>query len=942
MRTGQNGVNQSVASDTLRRTIEIIFSATDEVSPQVESLASNLEALGSAGTSVVSGLASASDIILKLDAAIVGLGAVVLGFAFKEAVEFEDALTDLQSVMTDAEGSATQFRDEFVTLADRYGISTSDIAKSTATFRQSNFSLDDSLTLVDAALTQTRLSQLSLDESSQTLIRTLKGFQLPVSDASKLLDIFAVVNDNANVSVDELARAFEAIAPTAKQLGLGVEQTAGFLVPLIERLGSGSAAVQVLSAGFVKLLDPSKEAREALDKVGIAQRDSNGELVSGLPLLEQVQKGFGGLASEQQLYVAGTLAGTRQAKLFVDVLKDTDGQQRIVALATGATGKAQEELAEKLALSATAIERFKVALESTAESVGEQFRPQLTGTIDASADLLRSFRDVVDSGGLSPLFELLRPLIDSFSDSLRNIAQLLPQAFEQVDFTGIADAFRSIGGGVNSIFEGVDLSTAEGVAKVLQTIVDIGETLIRVTGGIIDSFAPLLSVLIDGSDEAAKFGTEIGGTIGGILGTAKQLDLFGPLLSGLVTSLGTVSTALNILWAAQSLAGASSLAGFSKQITDFGSALLSSGVASVKSFGDALNSLDSVATKAGVLTFVAALSYELTSLAANTEVGQRAVTSIVDVFAELTGLADKERDALKGVSTEFDTLADSSRAAAAAIRPQTEEFVSLSAATREAAEKVVEFGTNATIAGAGDDLNDSIGRVNKSLADFASGDTSGSGVIDMFSAIATESETAADATKGYVRTIDDGVVVFEQFGTAGVRSTQKIVDVTEEARKKSDEFLLKIREIESEERIKRFEIVADVKIAELEADAEKLKAISESLSESFASTGDVISAAFGALDSVGGAFAQEKLGIIQDQLEKENKLRERTADLQEEQTRAVIDEIQARTDAIRDGEGIIKIQADGLEPEIEAFMFKILERIQIRATESQSAFLLGI
>ena len=931
-----------MASGNLERTIEIIFSATDDMSPQVTALSSGLESLADSGKSLVGGLASATDVILKLDAAIIGLGAVVLGFAFKEAVEFEDALTDLQSVMTDAEGTATQFRDEFVSLSDRFGISTSDIAKNTAAFRQSNFSLADSLTLVESSLTQTRISQLSMDESTQTLIRTLRGFALPVTDASKVIDIFAEINDNANVSVDELARAFADVAPTAKQLGLSVEQTAGFLTPLIERLGSGSSAVQVLSAGFVKLLDPSKEARTALDEVGISQRKSNGEFLSGLPLLESVQKGFNGLTSEQQLYVAGTLAGTRQAKLFVDVLKDTDGQQRIVALATESAGKAQGELAEKLALSRTALERFAVILESTAESVGEQFRPQLTSTVDATSELLRAFRDVVDSGGLQPLFALLRPLIDSFTASINDIARLLPEAFTKVDFTGIADAFGGIGDSLSGIFDGADLSSADGLAKVLQTIVDVGEALIRVTGGIIESFAPLLSTFVDGSDEAAKFGRDVGESVGNILGVAKQLDTFGPLLTGLVSSVGVLSTALNVLWAAQSLAGASSLTTFAKQIGEFGTSLIVNGVESVKSFGTALNSLDNVATKAGILTFVAGLSFELTTLATRSEIGQQAITSIVDVLAEITGVADAERDALANTSAEFTKLADASDKAADALEPQTEEFVSLSAATREAAEKVVEFSTNSTIAGAGDDLTESITRVNKSLSDLASGDTSGSGVIDMFSAIASESETAADATKGYVRTIDDGVVVFEQFGTEGVRSAKKIVNATDEARKKADEFLLKLREIESEERIKRFEIVADVKIAALEADAEKLKAISESLSESFASTGDVISAAFGALDSVGGAFAQEKLGIIQDQLEKENKLRERTAELQEEQTRAVIEEIQARTDAIRDGEGIIKIQADGLEPEIEAFMFKILERIQIRATESQSAFLLGV
>jgi hypothetical protein len=42
------------------------------------------------------------------------------------------------------------------------------------------------------------------------------------------------------------------------------------------------------------------------------------------------------------------------------------------------------------------------------------------------------------------------------------------------------------------------------------------------------------------------------------------------------------------------------------------------------------------------------------------------------------------------------------------------------------------------------------------------------------------------------------------------------------------------------------------------------------------------------------------------------------------------------------GEGMITVTADGLEPELEAFMWKILERVQVRANEESSDFLLGL
>ena len=43
-----------------------------------------------------------------------------------------------------------------------------------------------------------------------------------------------------------------------------------------------------------------------------------------------------------------------------------------------------------------------------------------------------------------------------------------------------------------------------------------------------------------------------------------------------------------------------------------------------------------------------------------------------------------------------------------------------------------------------------------------------------------------------------------------------------------------------------------------------------------------------------------------------------------------------------DGSALINISSDGLEPELEAFMFKILERVQMEASRQGQSFLLGL
>jgi len=52
--------------------------------------------------------------------------------------------------------------------------------------------------------------------------------------------------------------------------------------------------------------------------------------------------------------------------------------------------------------------------------------------------------------------------------------------------------------------------------------------------------------------------------------------------------------------------------------------------------------------------------------------------------------------------------------------------------------------------------------------------------------------------------------------------------------------------------------------------------------------------------------------------------------------------LNAVVDRLSNGEAFISVTADGLESELEAFLFKILERIQVRASSEAQQFLLGL
>ena len=157
--------------------------------------------------------------------------------------------------------------------------------------------------------------------------------------------------------------------------------------------------------------------------------------------------------------------------------------------------------------------------------------------------------------------------------------------------------------------------------------------------------------------------------------------------------------------------------------------------------------------------------------------------------------------------------------------------------------------------------------------------------------------------------------------------------------KRQDDFLVKMAQIASDERIKNIEANVSINIASLEADSRKAIAIIELLGSSIATTGELLGSLFGLFAAKEDPF---KEGAIERQIKLENENRKRQLDQEQQLVDAQVRILDAKTEALREGGGLITITADGLEPELEAFMMAVLRRVQLKAAEDQSLYLLGL
>ena len=195
-----------------------------------------------------------------------------------------------------------------------------------------------------------------------------------------------------------------------------------------------------------------------------------------------------------------------------------------------------------------------------------------------------------------------------------------------------------------------------------------------------------------------------------------------------------------------------------------------------------------------------------------------------------------------------------------------------------------------------------------------------------YNAEAAASQAAFEATRVSAQKLQE-VEPYEKM----VKSATKAAEQTVETR-------LELEKIASNERIRLIEARVTLDVANVEANARVAVATIEGLSATIESTGNVLSDLFGAL---AGAENLRTEFAIEDQIKRENEIREETLALQKRQAEAQIKIAEARAKALRSGNAVIEIDGAGLQPQLEAFMYEILKSLQVSVNADGYEMLLG-
>ena len=393
-----------------------------------QKLAEGMEQSGRKTSLLTTGLAAA------------GMAAGALGVAaIKTASDFDASMSGVQSVTRASAAEMDLLRQAAIDAGADTIYSASEAAAGITELGKAGLSTTDILSGgLNGALDLAASEGIDVSEAAELMATALTQFGLSGDRATDVADALAAGAGSASGSARDLGFALSQAGTMAHTYGISMEETVGVLSAFASAGMIGSDAGTSLRSMLQHLGNPTKEASELMDELGISVYDSQGHFVSLSNLAGQLQTQMGGLSEEERNAAMATIFGSDAVRAATQLYNQ------------GADGV--EKWTETVSQSGYAAEMASTRTDN------------LQGDLEQLSGSFETLLINLGEGGQGPLRSLVQTL-----DTLVDAFSSLPAPVQQTIVLGVAAV-----GGFTALHKAMAPlnSSASGVAKSFGLMLD--------------------------------------------------------------------------------------------------------------------------------------------------------------------------------------------------------------------------------------------------------------------------------------------------------------------------------------------------------------------------------------------------------------------------------------------------------------------------------------
>jgi TP901 family phage tail tape measure protein len=202
---------------------------------------------------------------------VVASGLIVKGLlgTVEAAKDFDEGLHNIQAISRELTNEdLVLMGDELLDLSMKYGSTASTLTDAMYMIYSAEYEGADATNILETSLMGARAGLTDVETAATSLITILKGYNLSVDEATRVMDMMFNAVDVGIFKYEQLAGSFGKIVSSAYQLHIPLEEVLTAYVMMSRRGMDLNNAQTYLNRAMVSFLKPSKDMTEWLNRMG--------------------------------------------------------------------------------------------------------------------------------------------------------------------------------------------------------------------------------------------------------------------------------------------------------------------------------------------------------------------------------------------------------------------------------------------------------------------------------------------------------------------------------------------------------------------------------------------------------------------------------------------------------------------------------------------------
>ena len=286
------------------------------------------------------GVGSSIGGIMKFAGALYILDKAVLS-NIQAALDYEVVLKRMQAITGSSAESISSMSDSIRQMSATSIFSLNEVGRAQLEAVKMGYNITASYEVMNAAVDLAVAGEASLNDATMLVGRTLMQYNMHISEAGRVSDVFAMAANLSAADVEDFGKGMQYAGNVAKLFGYEVEDVAGWMAVLSNTGLEASMAGRSIRMFLTRLIKPTASASAEMKRFGIEVRDASGHLKKPPELINEVQRKLSGLTEAQRDETLAIIAGIRGVNAYAGAIAmGTDELERFTRILYDAEGEA--------------------------------------------------------------------------------------------------------------------------------------------------------------------------------------------------------------------------------------------------------------------------------------------------------------------------------------------------------------------------------------------------------------------------------------------------------------------------------------------------------------------------------------------------------------------------------------------------------------------------